>query len=160
MVQGEAYRTWGGVCVLSAPVSLNENSVSLKPKPALPPHAAPPHASYNAPLVQSRLREVLHKYSNGFWVSKLPQLYRELYKQELPVDALKELEHWSHICTVRPPPPTAPPTAALHRHVTPAANSRLRFEARFLVSLRRCSLAPLWFQYKSTVTMWSKYEVV
>uniref|UniRef100_A0A673Y4Q4 Tudor domain containing 7 b n=1 Tax=Salmo trutta TaxID=8032 RepID=A0A673Y4Q4_SALTR len=50
--------------------------------------------------VQGRLREVLNKYSNGFWVSKLPQLYRELYKQDLPSEALKDLEHWTHVCTV------------------------------------------------------------
>lgn len=43
---------------------------------------------------------MLNKYSNGFWVSKLPQLYRELYKQDLPSEALKDLEHWTHVCTV------------------------------------------------------------
>ncbi|KAJ8371655.1 hypothetical protein AAFF_G00303310 [Aldrovandia affinis] len=66
----------------------------------LRPHA---QSAYNAQVVQSRLKEVLKKYSNGFWVSKLPQLYRELYKQDLPADALRELEHWSHICTVEKP---------------------------------------------------------
>ncbi|KAJ8339840.1 hypothetical protein SKAU_G00344730 [Synaphobranchus kaupii] len=83
----------------SAPAAhQNENVVSGKPR------AAPPlHVAYNAQVVQSRLKEVLHKYSNGLWVSKLPQLYRELYKQDLPPDALKELEHWSHICTVEKP---------------------------------------------------------
>ncbi|XP_064193829.1 tudor domain-containing protein 7B-like [Anguilla rostrata] len=84
----------------TTPAHLNENNVSVKPRPAPPP--APP-ASYNAQVVQGRLKEVLHKHSNGFWVSKLPQLYRELYKQELPPDALRELEHWSHICTVEKP---------------------------------------------------------
>uniref|UniRef100_A0A8C1GKC4 Tudor domain-containing protein 7B n=1 Tax=Cyprinus carpio TaxID=7962 RepID=A0A8C1GKC4_CYPCA len=52
-------------------------------------------------LVQSRLKEVLNKHSNGLWVSKLPQLYRDLYKQDLPSEALKDLEHWTHICTVK-----------------------------------------------------------
>ncbi|XP_060730616.1 tudor domain-containing protein 7B isoform X3 [Tachysurus vachellii] len=55
---------------------------------------------YSPKLVQSRLKEVLSKHSNGFWVSKLPQLYQELYKQELPSEALKDLEQWTHICTV------------------------------------------------------------
>uniref|UniRef100_A0A8C8MEI6 Tudor domain-containing protein 7 n=1 Tax=Oncorhynchus tshawytscha TaxID=74940 RepID=A0A8C8MEI6_ONCTS len=55
----------------------------------------------NPQQVQGRLREVLNKYSNGFWVSKLPQLYRELYKQDLPSEALKDLEHWTHVCTVK-----------------------------------------------------------
>uniref|UniRef100_A0A6Q2ZES8 Tudor domain-containing protein 7B n=1 Tax=Esox lucius TaxID=8010 RepID=A0A6Q2ZES8_ESOLU len=59
--------------------------------------------NYNTQQVQGRLREVLNKYSNGFWVSKLPQLYRELYKQDLPSEALKDLENWTHICTVEKP---------------------------------------------------------
>ncbi|KAI1887783.1 hypothetical protein AGOR_G00193920 [Albula goreensis] len=80
----------------SAPANQNENISLGKPR-------APLHSTYNAQVVQNRLKEVLTKYSNGFWVSKLPQLYRELYKQDLPVDALKELEHWSHICTVEKP---------------------------------------------------------
>uniref|UniRef100_A0A8C8MFK2 Tudor domain-containing protein 7 n=1 Tax=Oncorhynchus tshawytscha TaxID=74940 RepID=A0A8C8MFK2_ONCTS len=59
--------------------------------------------NYSPQQVQGRLREVLNKYSNGFWVSKLPQLYRELYKQDLPSEALKDLEHWTHVCTVEKP---------------------------------------------------------
>lgn len=57
---------------------------------------------YNPQQVQGRIREILGKYSNGFWVSKLPQIYRELYKQELPSETIKDLEIWTHICTVRP----------------------------------------------------------
>uniref|UniRef100_A0AAR2KKL5 Tudor domain-containing protein 7B n=1 Tax=Pygocentrus nattereri TaxID=42514 RepID=A0AAR2KKL5_PYGNA len=75
---------------------LNENAPPPKPRT---PHPSP----YSPKLVQSRLREVLSKHSNGFWVSKLPQLYRELYKQDLPSEALKDLEQWTHICTVEKP---------------------------------------------------------
>uniref|UniRef100_A0A8C2ZAT3 Tudor domain containing 7 b n=1 Tax=Cyclopterus lumpus TaxID=8103 RepID=A0A8C2ZAT3_CYCLU len=55
---------------------------------------------YNPLQVQGRIREILGKYSNGFWVSKLPQIYRELYKQDMPTEAIKDLETWTHICTV------------------------------------------------------------
>uniref|UniRef100_A0A8C4GFM4 Tudor domain-containing protein 7B n=1 Tax=Dicentrarchus labrax TaxID=13489 RepID=A0A8C4GFM4_DICLA len=55
---------------------------------------------YNPQQVQGRIREILGKYSNGFWVSKLPQIYRELYKQDLPTESIKDLETWTHICTV------------------------------------------------------------
>uniref|UniRef100_A0AAX7VQU2 Tudor domain-containing protein 7B-like n=1 Tax=Astatotilapia calliptera TaxID=8154 RepID=A0AAX7VQU2_ASTCA len=55
---------------------------------------------YNPQLVQGHIREILAKYSNGFWVSKLPQMYRELYKQDLPTEAIKDLETWTHICIV------------------------------------------------------------
>uniref|UniRef100_A0A7N6FGY8 Tudor domain containing 7 b n=1 Tax=Anabas testudineus TaxID=64144 RepID=A0A7N6FGY8_ANATE len=80
------------VCVISlffsdlpVPLNLNETLGSGKGKP------------YNPQQVQGRIREILGKYSNGFWVSKLPQIYRELYKQDLPTEAIKDLETWTHI---------------------------------------------------------------
>lgn len=74
-----------------APLNLNENPGSDKGRP------------YNPQQVQGRIREILGKYSNGFWVSKLPQIYRELYKQDLPTESIKDLETWTHICTVCTP---------------------------------------------------------
>uniref|UniRef100_A0A665VFC9 Tudor domain containing 7 b n=1 Tax=Echeneis naucrates TaxID=173247 RepID=A0A665VFC9_ECHNA len=70
------------------PLNLNDSLGLGKGKP------------YNPQQVQGRIREILGKYSNGFWVSKLPQIYRELYKQDLPTEAIKDLETWTHICTV------------------------------------------------------------
>ncbi|KAM9335423.1 tudor domain-containing protein 7B [Symphorus nematophorus] len=70
------------------PLNLNDSPGSGKGKP------------YNPQQVQGRIREILEKYSNGFWVSKLPQIYRELYKQDLPTESIKDLETWTHICTV------------------------------------------------------------
>ncbi|XP_069578651.1 tudor domain-containing protein 7B [Brachyistius frenatus] len=70
------------------PLNLNESFSSGKGKP------------YNTQQVQGHIREILEKYSNGFWVSKLPQIYRELYNQDLPTEAFKDLETWTHICTV------------------------------------------------------------
>ncbi|XP_017283537.1 tudor domain-containing protein 7B isoform X2 [Kryptolebias marmoratus] len=69
-------------------LNLNESFGSGKGKP------------YKPQQVQGRITEILGKYSNGFWVSKLPQIYRELYKQDLPSEALKDLDTWTHICTV------------------------------------------------------------
>ncbi|KAF7229828.1 tudor domain-containing protein 7B isoform X3 [Nothobranchius furzeri] len=70
------------------PLNLNESIASEKGKP------------YNPQQVQGRIKEILGKYSNGFWVSKLPQIYRELYKQDLPSETLRDLETWTHICAV------------------------------------------------------------
>uniref|UniRef100_A0A8C5BRX0 Tudor domain-containing protein 7B n=1 Tax=Gadus morhua TaxID=8049 RepID=A0A8C5BRX0_GADMO len=53
--------------------------------------------------VQAHLKEILAKYSNGFWASKLPHTYKELYQQELPAGVLQDLEAWTHICTVERP---------------------------------------------------------
>ncbi|TDG99852.1 hypothetical protein EPR50_G00198340 [Perca flavescens] len=72
----------------SPTLNLNESLGSGKGKP------------YNPQQVQGRITEILGKYSNGFWVSKLPQIYRELYKQDMPTEALKDLDTWTHICTV------------------------------------------------------------
>uniref|UniRef100_A0A8C5HAJ0 Tudor domain-containing protein 7B-like n=1 Tax=Gouania willdenowi TaxID=441366 RepID=A0A8C5HAJ0_GOUWI len=55
---------------------------------------------YNAEQVQAHIKEILVKYSNGIWVSKLPRIYRDLYKEDLPVEAIKDLETWTHICIV------------------------------------------------------------
>ncbi|XP_006259310.1 tudor domain-containing protein 7 isoform X1 [Alligator mississippiensis] len=49
---------------------------------------------------QNRIRGILTKYSNGIWLSKIPQFYKEMYEEELNTDVLKQLEHWPHICMV------------------------------------------------------------
>ncbi|XP_067886384.1 tudor domain-containing protein 7-like [Heterodontus francisci] len=59
-----------------------------------------PQSSYNSELIQSRLKEIMDKYTNGIWVSKLPQLYRKMFNEDLQQDVLKQIEHWTHICTV------------------------------------------------------------
>uniref|UniRef100_UPI00398F4168 tudor domain-containing protein 7-like isoform X3 n=1 Tax=Pristiophorus japonicus TaxID=55135 RepID=UPI00398F4168 len=63
-------------------------------------HSSAPQSTYNSELVQSRLKEIMGKYTNGIWVSKLPQLYRRMFNEDLQQDALKQLEHWTHLCTV------------------------------------------------------------
>ncbi|XP_077674101.1 tudor domain-containing protein 7 isoform X1 [Eretmochelys imbricata] len=50
--------------------------------------------------VQNRVKEVLNKYSNGIWLSKMPQFYREIYEEELNTALLQRFEYWPHICTV------------------------------------------------------------
>uniref|UniRef100_A0A8B9LFF4 Tudor domain-containing protein n=1 Tax=Astyanax mexicanus TaxID=7994 RepID=A0A8B9LFF4_ASTMX len=90
-----------------SPFNLNESTTPPKPRT---PHSSP----YSPKLVQSRLKEVLSKHSNGLWVSKLPQLYRELYKQDLPSEALKDLEEWTHICTIEKPCSSKPQELLLY----------------------------------------------
>uniref|UniRef100_A0A8B9RL83 Tudor domain-containing protein 7B n=1 Tax=Astyanax mexicanus TaxID=7994 RepID=A0A8B9RL83_ASTMX len=91
----------------TTPFNLNESTTPPKPRT---PHSSP----YSPKLVQSRLKEVLSKHSNGLWVSKLPQLYRELYKQDLPSEALKDLEEWTHICTIEKPCSSKPQELLLY----------------------------------------------
>nr|XP_055061819.1 tudor domain-containing protein 7A [Misgurnus anguillicaudatus]XP_055061820.1 tudor domain-containing protein 7A [Misgurnus anguillicaudatus]XP_055061821.1 tudor domain-containing protein 7A [Misgurnus anguillicaudatus] len=49
-------------------------------------------------MVQSRVKQLLQKYCSGVWLSKIPQLYKEMFKEELHMH--KDLETWTHICTV------------------------------------------------------------
>ncbi|NXJ66550.1 TDRD7 protein, partial [Rostratula benghalensis] len=50
--------------------------------------------------VQSRIMEILSKRSSGVWVSKMPQIYQEMYWEELSTAVLCQLENWPHVCTV------------------------------------------------------------
>ncbi|XP_070293925.1 LOW QUALITY PROTEIN: tudor domain-containing protein 7B-like [Salvelinus sp. IW2-2015] len=101
LFQKEVYTHFSRNTQSNPSTNFKENAVSGKPKPHHYPkdYNPSPGGNYNPQKVQGRIREVLNKYSNGFWVSKLPQLYRELYKQDLPSEAIKDLEHWTHICT-------------------------------------------------------------
>ncbi|XP_061874708.1 tudor domain-containing protein 7 isoform X1 [Colius striatus] len=50
--------------------------------------------------VQSRIKEILNKCSSGVWVSKIPQIYQEMYWEELSTAVLRQLENWPDVCTV------------------------------------------------------------
>ncbi|XP_074021953.1 tudor domain-containing protein 7 isoform X1 [Numenius arquata] len=60
--------------------------------------SGPPTGHVNE--VQSRIMEILSKCSSGVWVSKMPQIYREMYWEELSTAVLRQLENWPHVCTV------------------------------------------------------------
>ncbi|XP_009071036.1 PREDICTED: tudor domain-containing protein 7, partial [Acanthisitta chloris] len=50
--------------------------------------------------LQGRIKELLNKHSSGVWLSKLPQIYREIYWEDLSTEVLQQLENWPHVCTV------------------------------------------------------------
>ncbi|KAM8792677.1 tudor domain-containing protein 7 [Eudromia elegans] len=50
--------------------------------------------------IQSRVKEILTRYSNGIWLSKMPQIYQQMYQEELSTSVLRQLEYWPHLCTV------------------------------------------------------------
>ncbi|XP_026122596.1 tudor domain-containing protein 7A-like [Carassius auratus] len=52
-------------------------------------------------VVQGRIKQLLQKYCSGVWLSKIPQLYRNMFQEELHMH--KEVEKWTHICTVEKP---------------------------------------------------------
>lgn len=50
--------------------------------------------------VQSRIKKILNKCSGGVCLSKMPQMYREMFQEELNTSVLHQLENWPHVCTV------------------------------------------------------------
>ncbi|XDV14704.1 hypothetical protein PO909_014914 [Leuciscus waleckii] len=55
----------------------------------------------NVEVVQGRIKQILQKYCSGVWLSKIPQLYKNMFQEELHMH--KEVETWTHICTVEKP---------------------------------------------------------
>uniref|UniRef100_A0A674DHW6 Tudor domain containing 7 a n=1 Tax=Salmo trutta TaxID=8032 RepID=A0A674DHW6_SALTR len=93
-------------------------TISNVPPPPTPKALQP--GGYNPQVVQSRISEVLKKYCSGLWLSKLPSVYRDMYNQDLPGQAVIDLENWTHICSPTttpfsptPPSPTSPTPPSL-----------------------------------------------
>uniref|UniRef100_A0A3Q3DNF7 Tudor domain containing 7 a n=1 Tax=Hippocampus comes TaxID=109280 RepID=A0A3Q3DNF7_HIPCM len=55
---------------------------------------------YDKTVVQRRLIQLLKKYCSGLWISKLPTVFSEMFKQQLPPQALNDLEKWTDVCMV------------------------------------------------------------
>ncbi|XP_072010724.1 tudor domain-containing protein 7 [Engystomops pustulosus] len=55
----------------------------------------------NLSIIQSNLRDLFMKHSNGIPFSKLPSVYRETFKHDLGNEVIRQIINWSHICTVQ-----------------------------------------------------------
>uniref|UniRef100_A0A4W5KNS1 Tudor domain containing 7 a n=1 Tax=Hucho hucho TaxID=62062 RepID=A0A4W5KNS1_9TELE len=85
-----------------APAPFPALSITISNVPPPTPKALQP-GGYNPQVVQSRISEVLKKYCSGLWLSKLPSVYRDMHNQDLPGQAVIDLENWTHICSVEKP---------------------------------------------------------
>lgn len=56
--------------------------------------------SYNVELVRRRLSKLLEKYYSGLWMSKLSELYSDMFSENLHPRALTDMEKWADICMV------------------------------------------------------------
>ncbi|XP_072239886.1 tudor domain-containing protein 7A [Leuresthes tenuis] len=83
------------------------NSVNKNPiKTLLQPASRPSESQtglYDVALVQSRITQLLAKYSNGLWMSKLSEVYSQMFSQKLHPQALMDLEKWPNVCMVEKP---------------------------------------------------------
>lgn len=55
----------------------------------------------NLSIIQSNLRDLFSKYSNGILLSKLPNVYKETFKHDLGDEVLRQVVNWNHICTMQ-----------------------------------------------------------
>ncbi|NWV70505.1 TDRD7 protein, partial [Malurus elegans] len=80
--------------------SSTESSDSLSTSTAETHTAAPGSSAANVSELQNHIKELLNKYSSGVRLSKMPQVYREMFWEDLNPEVLCQLEHWPHVCTV------------------------------------------------------------
>ncbi|XP_060619749.2 tudor domain-containing protein 7 [Anolis sagrei] len=77
------------------PVDLNENVKETRQ----PTHPTPPCPSYaEINEIQKRIKEIINHFSNGIFLSKIPHLYKETYKEDLNPALIPQLEFWPHVC--------------------------------------------------------------
>ncbi|NWW18837.1 TDRD7 protein, partial [Falcunculus frontatus] len=80
--------------------SSTESSDSLNTSTAETHTVAPGSSAADVNELQTRIKELLSKYNSGVRVSKMPQIYREMYWEDLSTEVLYQLENWPHVCTV------------------------------------------------------------
>ncbi|NWZ93775.1 TDRD7 protein, partial [Nesospiza acunhae] len=80
--------------------SSTESNDSLNTSAAEAHTPAPGSSAADVHELQSRIKELLSKYSSGVRLSKMPQIYREMYCEDLSTEVLYQLENWSHVCAV------------------------------------------------------------
>ncbi|NXB88057.1 TDRD7 protein, partial [Vidua chalybeata] len=80
--------------------SSTESSDSLNTSTAETHIVAPGSSAADVHELQSRIKELLSKYSSGVRLSKMPQIYREMYCEDLSTEVLYQLENWPQVCTV------------------------------------------------------------
>ncbi|XP_077201630.1 tudor domain-containing protein 7 isoform X2 [Paroedura picta] len=80
------------LCDLNA--NTNETRRVIQAVPACP-------VSVNITEIQNRVKEILNRHSSGVWLSKMPHLYRDVYKEDFNPGLLPQFEHWPHICVAQ-----------------------------------------------------------
>ncbi|XP_078124832.1 tudor domain-containing protein 7A [Sander vitreus] len=63
-------------------------------------------SQYDVELVQNKITKLLEKYNSGLWMSKLSEVYSEMFGQKLHPQVLIDLKKWTHIVMVEQPSST------------------------------------------------------
>ncbi|XP_032385875.1 tudor domain-containing protein 7A isoform X2 [Etheostoma spectabile] len=63
-------------------------------------------SQYDVKMVQSKITKLLEKYNSGLWLSKLSEVYSEMFSEKLHPQVLIDLKRWTHIAMVEQPSST------------------------------------------------------
>ncbi|KAM9363643.1 tudor domain-containing protein 7A [Symphorus nematophorus] len=96
-------RPRGGYSATGDYRQLDQRLSSITPVERRQPANQPASCPYSVVPVQRRLTQLLEKYCSGLWMSKLSQVYSEMFSEQLHPQALADLEEWTHICMVEKP---------------------------------------------------------
>ncbi|XP_060092983.1 tudor domain-containing protein 7 isoform X2 [Heteronotia binoei] len=72
----------------------NEMRRAIQPVPTCP-------SSTSTTEVQKRIKEIVNRFNSGIWLSKIPHLYKEAYKEDFNPALLPQLERWPHVCVAK-----------------------------------------------------------
>ncbi|XP_063150883.1 tudor domain-containing protein 7 [Candoia aspera] len=79
----------------NVPLDINEN---VKEPRQLTQPVPPRNSNTDINEIQKRIKDIINQFSNGIWLSKIPQLYREAYDEDFNTALLAQFEYWPHVC--------------------------------------------------------------
>lgn len=71
-----------------------------EPRQLMQPLALPRSSNTDINEIQKRIKDIINRFKNGIWLSKIPHLYREAYGEDFNTALLSQFEYWPHVCTV------------------------------------------------------------
>ncbi|KAM6473539.1 tudor domain-containing protein 7 isoform 1-T2 [Liasis olivaceus] len=79
----------------NVPLDINENV--KEPRQLMQP-VPPRNSNTDIIEIQKRVKDIINRFSNGIWLSKIPHLYREAYDEDFNTTLLAQFEYWPHVC--------------------------------------------------------------
>ncbi|KAM8842026.1 tudor domain-containing protein 7A [Synchiropus picturatus] len=73
---------------------------SAKPPAPLPSSKQPQTDLYDVKLMKQRISSILKRYCCGLWLSKLPDVYKQMFQETLHPQVLIDLKKWTDVCMV------------------------------------------------------------
>ncbi|KAK9407976.1 tudor domain-containing protein 7 [Crotalus adamanteus] len=80
----------------NVPLDINDNV--REPRQLMQPVALPRNSNTDINEIQKRIKDIINRFKNGIWLSKIPHLYREAYNEDFNTALLSQFEYWPHVC--------------------------------------------------------------